>query len=133
MLTALAPNRIRAMNHHTAPTAELLALEQALWHADTRYDPAFQQRHFAADFFEFGRSGNIYPRADCIMQSGPPIQANLLNMQLRELAEGLIQLVYDSVVTGTDGRLQYAHRSSLWSRQDDVWVLRFHQGTPYQP
>ncbi len=33
------------------------ALELAMWQAQTRYDAAFQARHFADDFVEFGRSG----------------------------------------------------------------------------
>lgn len=121
------------MNSTLSPFEELMALEQALWHASTRYDLAFQQRHFAPDFLEFGRSGRIYSRADCLMQNGPDIQATLLGMQARELGAGLVQLIYDSIVIGPDGLPQHAHRSSIWSRHQGTWVLRFHQGTPYQP
>jgi hypothetical protein len=43
-----------------ADRTELIRLEEAMWIAETRYDKAFQERHFATDFFEFGRSGRTY-------------------------------------------------------------------------
>jgi len=46
------------------------------------------------------------------------------------LTEEIAQVTYNSHVTFY-GVPEKGRRSSLWSRTPDGWVLRFHQGTPY--
>ncbi len=117
-----------------ADAAALTALEEAMWRSETRFDPAFQERHFAADFVEFGRSGRTYTRAQIIRTEVQPIEAvlPLPNLRIRLLSAELAQLTYDSQVR-YDGIWQHAHRSSIWSRAPQGWVMRFHQGTPFEP
>ena len=110
---------------------ELLELERAMWRAETRYDPAFQEKHFAADFVEFGRSGEVYDRAQIIVDGGGPIDARLENARVRELAADTVLITYDSSVRRDAGTVEYGRRSSIWSRIDGVWQMRFHQGTPF--
>jgi hypothetical protein len=114
--------------------AELTQLEEDMWREETRYDPAFQERRFAPDFVEFGRSGQVYTREQVISTHPVPIVAvlPLANLSIRRLDTNTAQLTYDSQVTH-GGSVQYAHRSSIWSRIDGIWVMRFHQGTPYVP
>lgn len=114
--------------------AELTRLEEAMWTASSRYDPAFQSAHFAADFFEFGRSGNVYSRAQSLICEPltQAIQAQLHNLAIRRLDTHTVQLTYDSHMQ-QDGATLFARRSSIWSLVDGTWVMRFHQGTPYEP
>ena len=137
-MTAAAPVPATAPGH--APglgaqdAATLTALEETMWRPETRFDPLFQQRHFAPDFVEFGRSGRVYRRADIV---GLPAQAidcllPLPNLALRALDVHTALLTYDSAV-GPPGARQWAHRSSVWTRGAQGWVMRFHQGTPFVP
>jgi hypothetical protein len=114
--------------------ADLTRLEEAMWRQATRFDPAFQEARFSEDFFEFGRSGRVYSRTDAIRTDSTPVHARLplLNLRLRILDQNTVQLTYDSEVT-YGGVVEHARRSSIWSRSDRGWVMRFHQGTPYSP
>lgn len=109
---------------------ELCALEEALWRTETRFDPDFMERVLAADFFEFGRSGRIYQREDTLGIAPEPIDAHIRNFAARLLAPNVAQLTYDSYVV-YDGVVTKGHRSSIWTRHNDEWQLRFHQGTPF--
>lgn len=114
--------------------AELTRLEEAMWRAVTRFDPAFQEAHFAQDFIEFGRSGKTYTRAQVMRSDKSEIRARLPlpELTIRMLGEGSAQLTYNSHEV-IDGVAQYARRSSIWTRTGTGWVMRFHQGTPYEP
>jgi len=50
--------------------------------------------------------------------------------RIRLLDPDTAQITYNSAVT-YDGVVEHARRSSIWSRTENGWVLRFHQGTPY--
>jgi hypothetical protein len=112
--------------------AELTRLEQAMWRAETRFDPAFQARHFAPDFVEFGQSGRIYDRAQALALPAQAIdcQLPLPHLAVRAIDVASALVTYDSVVRGPHG-VACAHRASLWTRGARGWALRFHQGTPY--
>jgi hypothetical protein len=114
--------------------AALIALEESMWRQESRFDLAFQEQHFAEDFVEFGRSGRTYTREQVIRTDASPIKAKLplSNLKLRVLDVKTVQITYDSEAT-YGGEVEYAHRSSIWSLTEGGWVMRFHQGTPYQP
>ena len=112
--------------------AELTRLEEAMWRAETRFDLAFQEARFAPDFVEFGRSGRVYNRAQIIRTDKHPIEASLRNLRLVELDENTVLVTYNSVAV-FDGVHEHARRSSIWCRSPAGWVMRFHQGTPYDP
>ena len=115
--------------------AELTALEEAFWRAETRFDPAFLQRHLAADFTEFGRSGAAYTRDEVVAAPAGPIdcQLPLPQLTLRAIDAATVLVTYDSVLTGAGGQQEHAHRASLWTRGSQGWQMRFHQGTPFVP
>jgi hypothetical protein len=115
----------------TEDRAELTQLEEAMWREATRYDLAFQERRFAQDFIEFGRSGRVYSRKQAICTDSQRIQAllPLPNLSIRLLDTNTAQVTYDSHVTH-DGTVEYAHRSSIWSRIDGIWVMRL---SPHDP
>ena len=107
-------------------------LEEAMWQAESRFDPVFQEKYFAGDFFEFGRSGKIWNRPDSILLHPQVIDCvlPLPHFQARLLAPGVVQITYDSIVR-LGNETQYAHRSSIWSQENGDWVMRFHLGTPF--
>ena len=109
-------------------------LEEELWCEETRFDMQRMNELIANDFFEFGRSGRVYQRQDTLAVAGQTIDAvfPLPDFQVRLLDENIAQVTYNSSVT-YDGVVEHARRSSIWSRTKSGWVLRFHQGTPFQP
>ena len=114
--------------------AELQRLEESMWQQSHRFDLAFQEARFASDFFEFGRSGRVYDRAQVIRTDSQPIAARLplANLRFRVLDAQTVLLTYDSA-TECEGVMEYARRSSIWYRSSSGWVMRFHQGTPFEP
>ena len=117
-----------------ADQTELQQLEEAMWKESYRFDLAFQERRFASDFIEFGRSGRVYGRDQVIRIDSQPIAARLplANLRFRVLDVHTVQLTYDSAAE-YDGVMEYARRSSIWYRSPNGWVMRFHQGTPFEP
>lgn len=117
----------------TAEDRQLLQrLEEELWREETRFDVSRMEEVIAEDFFEFGRSGRIYQRADTLAVPSTPIEAviPLPDFDARLLAEGIAQVTYNSVVTYGEN-IEEARRSSIWTRSSGGWKLRFHQGTPF--
>jgi hypothetical protein len=114
--------------------AILTRLEEDMWREVTRFDRTFQEQRFATDFFEFGRSGRVYTRDQIIQLDSQPIHAvlPLPNIAIRLLDRNTAQVTYNSQVE-YDSFVEYARRSSIWSRTESGWIMRFHQGTPYQP
>lgn len=114
--------------------AILERLEESLWREETRFDAQLMNEVMAPDFFEFGRSGRVYQRHDSLAIERQPIDAvlPLPGFRARLLDKNTAQVTYCSAVT-YNGVVQHARRSSLWSRTERGWVLRFHQGTPYRP
>jgi hypothetical protein len=85
------------------------------------------------DFHEFGASGRHWDRASIIADlaaTTEPGTAPVVASRMKgvRLAPGLVQLTFD---TAADGR--HVHRSSLWRRTEEGWLLYFHQGTPFTP
>jgi len=113
---------------------ELTRLEEAMWREETRFDIGFMEKHLAYDFFEFGRSGRTYTRAQSLAAPRQPMDAvlPLPDLNIRMLNHDTAQLTYFSAVT-YDGVVEHSRRSSIWSRTAQGWIMRFHQGTPYQP
>ena len=107
-------------------------LEEELWREETRFDKKRMSEVIAPDFLEFGRSGRIYKREDSLAAPQQAIDAvfPLPEFGARLLHPDVAQVTYNSAVT-YDGVIQRARRSSIWSRTPSGWMLRFHQGTPY--
>ena len=112
----------------------LRQLEEELWRSETRFDKLRMEALIAEDFFEYGRSGRVYQREDTLSVKPQPIAAvlPLPEFSVRLLNEDTAQTTYNSAVE-YDGVVEYARRSSIWTRKNNSWVLRFHQGTPYTP
>jgi hypothetical protein len=113
---------------------ELTRLEESMWREETRFDMKFMEEHLAQDFFEFGRSGKTYARDQALAVPRQPMNAvlPLPSLSIRMLNQNTAQLTYFSATT-YDGVVEHGRRSSIWSRTPQGWVMRFHQGTAYQP
>ncbi|MBT9504437.1 MAG: nuclear transport factor 2 family protein [Burkholderiaceae bacterium] len=116
----------------TQDQRELTQLEHAMWQESTRFDVVFQEARFAADFMEFGRSGRTYTRSQIIRTDRSPINATLTNFQVHAVDVSTALVTYDSDAV-YNGDVEHAHRSSIWTRGDNGWQMRFHQGTPFKP
>ncbi|MDJ0593747.1 MAG: DUF4440 domain-containing protein [Pleurocapsa sp. MO_226.B13] len=112
----------------------LESLEEQLWCEATRFDRERMNEVIANDFWEFGRSGRVYQKQDILAVEPQTINVvfPLPEFKVRLLDENIAQVTYNSAVE-YDGVIEYARRSSIWSRTVSGWVLRFHQGTPFQP
>lgn len=110
--------------------ADLEALEEKLWRAESRFDSAWMNLVLAPDFFEYGRSGRQYSRQETLDAAFAPFTARLplREYRVRVLAPDLVQSTYVSEVV-YEGVTERARRSSIWSCVDGTWQLRFHQGT----
>lgn len=109
---------------------DLKVLEESLWLPQTRFDKSYMEKILHSDFFEFGRSGKTYTRAECIDTPRQKIDAKipLDNFSLHIVNENTRLVTYTSEV-GNSPPLR-ANRSSLWIKCSGSWKLRFHQGTP---
>ena len=105
--------------------AALRHLEESLWSQETRYDLAHQEKIFAADCVEFGRSGKRYRRAELISASGKPFEAGLSEFEVHLLSGNVALTTYVSSLTA-DGATEISNRSSIWVRVGATWQLHFH-------
>lgn len=111
---------------------ELRELEERLWIAEFRFDRIWMEKILAEDFFEFGRSGRIYSRKECLdIKSGQFIDAiiPLPEFRARYVGSDTVQTTYKSIVN-YKGIVEYGNRSSIWLKTSNGWKLKFHQGTP---
>jgi len=112
--------------------AHLRGLEEDLLRPGIRRSPGELEARIAPDFAEFGRSGRVYDRAALIaaLADERPVVVVISDFIVRLLAPGVALATYHSLATGPDGRPVGALRSSIWRRDDERWLLVFHQGTP---
>lgn len=121
------------MEISTRDIQDLRKLEEKMWQVEWRYSREFMEGALAADFFEFGASGRTYDRTKTIEVAPGEIREigatlPLPDFEVRLLSPNIAQVTYRSI-DHTQGRERHARRSSIWSRTDDGWELRFHQGT----
>jgi hypothetical protein len=111
---------------------QLVALEQSLWRAEARFDRDHMDELLAPEFAEVGASGRVHSRADILATPAGPIEARPGEIAVSRIGEDVALLTYLTEL-GEGSDLEQANRSSLWTRVDGRWRLRFHQGTPFAP
>lgn len=109
----------------------LQRLEEAMWRAETRFDPEWMDRHVTDDFLEFGRSGRVYDKSATVACTPEDIDIvlPLPGFEACEMVPGVALVTYRSIRT-IDGEILHANRASVWVVVDGEWRMRFHQGTP---
>lgn len=115
---------------NNADYKRLRELEESLWISKTRFDFDYMNRILAPDFFEFGRSGRIYKREDTLTVNPQEISASLplQDFAIHYISPDVVLVTYISKVKYKE--VEIGNRSSIWSKTDKGWQLRFHQGTP---
>ncbi len=109
---------------------KLQQLEESLWIGETRFDKEYMESILSLDFFEFGRSGRTYKRAETLAIPFSEIQVRLpfKDFKVHPITDDVFLVTYISEVQYDE--LEVANRSSLWLKTPTGWQLQFHQGTP---
>ncbi|RVU28563.1 nuclear transport factor 2 family protein [Streptomyces antnestii] len=105
--------------------------ELRLLDPEVRRSPELLGELLHPDYFEFGASGRRWDRASIIAALSATSEPGarpltVSRMKGVRLASGLVHLTFE-----TDRNGARAHRSSLWRRHEEGWLLYFHQGTPF--
>lgn len=106
---------------------EILKLESRLLEDEIRKDPSLFGPILDDRFFEFGKSGRSFTKADC-MEAGSlgEIKVEIEQFRVTELAADVVLATYRTVDRSSG---DYANRSSIWKRTGGRWRMMFHQGT----
>lgn len=114
-------------------TTQLRKLEQSLLDSAVRRDGDRLRQLLADDFLEFGSSGRVWTRKTIIdllaseLNFHPPA---IEEFQCSFLSEKVVLVTYRTVRTDRKtGERLASLRSSIWTRQNGEWRMRFHQGT----
>ena len=113
-------------------TELLVGFEHGLWQSEKRYDEKWLLGHLHPDFTEIGRSGATYGFEDMF-----PVEAGVIdcllplpNLQVVFLSAAMALITYESHVKINDETFS-SHRTSMWITDGKAWLLRYHQGTPF--
>ena len=110
-------------------------LEQSLHSETLRSNSDKAASLFHPQFKEIGRSGRQFDKSSILRlmreESFEEEKVYSRDYQLQSIGDELVQLTYKSAIKNSQGQLTaFSIRSSLWQKQGDKWLLRFHQGTP---
>ncbi|TMU88164.1 DUF4440 domain-containing protein [Bacillus sp. BHET2] len=115
------------MRNHQSLKEHIQILEETLLDPEIRTDPIHLDKLLAEEFFEFGSSGNVWVRGDCLGEGGlSDREFHLYDFKIEHLAEDIVLATYrlkDST------RQQNTLRSSIWKEVNGSWQIFFHQGT----
>jgi hypothetical protein len=104
----------------------LLELEQQLLEPNTRTTPAELDKLLADDFFEFGSSGRVWDKKDCVGGGLSVKKMSLSDFEIYPLSEDVVLATYH---IKDETSMQNTLRSSIWKFIDGRWQMFFHQGT----
>lgn len=105
----------------------LKELEESHLKPDVRTSPQQLDKILADDFFEFGSSGYIIVKQDCIGEGGvEPFEMSLHHFDIHPLAPDVVLTTY---YIKDQTRNRNTLRSSIWKWIDGRWQMFFHQGT----
>ncbi|MFF1692811.1 DUF4440 domain-containing protein [Streptomyces sp. NPDC058257] len=119
------------MADRTPAVEAAVEAELRLLAPEVRASPELLGELLHPEFTEFGVSGTHWDRPSIITAlsadpGGTGLSITTSRMRGVQLADDMVHLTFD---TESNGRS--AHRSSLWRLCDGVWLLWFHQGTPF--
>jgi hypothetical protein len=117
------------MNHQIPTETELHDLELSLLQAGVRTSVRVAEL-LAEDFVEFGSSGKIYNKAQCIasLQAETGGEFTITQFCVKLLAPDLALLTYHALRHSEPP--VHTLRSSIWQKRAGHWQFIFHQGTP---
>ena len=100
------------------------ALEQSLLDPSVRQSTEQLNKLIADDFLEFGSSGKVYNKQDCIKPDEDLRKFVVSDFKVKELSKDVMLATYKTTEDGVASL-----RSSIWQRDGDEWKMIFHQGT----
>lgn len=113
--------------------AQLRKLEESLLDPAVRRDGERLRSMLTEDFLEFGSSGRVWTRKSIIellateKNFRPPA---IEDFQCSLLSDRVALVTYRTLRSdGKTGEHLESLRSSIWTRQEGEWRMRFHQGT----
>jgi hypothetical protein len=118
---------MRKMENQSSLKEHLRRLEERLLEPEIRTSPEEITKLLADDFFEFGSSGNIWYKKDCVGEGGVGIlKMTLHDFEINPLSPDVVLTTYRVI---DETRMQHTLRSSIWKFIDGRWQMFFHQGT----
>ena len=100
------------------------ALEQSLLDPCARQSTGQLNKLIADDFLEFGSSGKVYNKQDCIKPDETSRKFVVSDFKIKELSKDVMLATYKTTEDGIASL-----RSSIWQQYGDEWKMIFHQGT----
>ncbi|KTD56677.1 GNAT family acetyltransferase [Legionella santicrucis] len=100
------------------------AMERSLLDSSVRQSTEQLSKLIADDFLEFGTSGKIYNKQDCIKPDETSRKFVVSDFKIKELSKDVTLATYKTTEDGIASL-----RSSIWQRYGDEWKMIFHQGT----
>ncbi len=113
-------------------SSQLLRCELELLTPEVRRNRRSVSTLLAPDFKEIGASGKVWSRKQVLDLLATEDFAPLVmeNFACRLIERNVVQVTYRTVRTDPRGGEQIVVlRSSIWTKIDGKWRLRFHQGT----
>jgi hypothetical protein len=114
-------------------SALLLRNEQELLDPAVRRDRNRVHELLAEDFREFGASGRMWTRNEIVelLEREDFQRPAIEDFRCIPIAASAALVTYRAVRIDTaTGKSAATLRSSIWTNQEGVWRMRFHQGTP---
>ncbi|WP_374722967.1 nuclear transport factor 2 family protein [Peribacillus tepidiphilus] len=119
------------MENRSSLKEHLYQLEEKLLKPNIRTSTAELEKLLSDDFFEFGSSGNVWYKKDCIGEDGISVrEMTLYDFDIHPLSDDVVLTTYR---VKDETRMQHTLRSSIWKFRDGRWQLFFHQGTQTNP
>ncbi|WP_071458664.1 nuclear transport factor 2 family protein [Bacillus massilinigeriensis] len=102
-------------------------LEKGLLSPDVRCSPEAIGSMLSKNFFEFGSSGKVITREDCVGENGLDVRdMELYDFAVRYISEDAVLATYRLTDRTRD---RETLRSSIWKKEEGAWRMFFHQGT----
>ncbi|MEN9338596.1 MAG: hypothetical protein RI945_321 [Candidatus Parcubacteria bacterium] len=108
-------------------------LENSLLKPEVR--SSFEQLNnlLADDFREFGSSGLVYSKKDILERL--PLNTDKVvyvvsDFEIKNLSNEVVMVNFKTERVINDKEKVISLRTSLWRKENDVWRIFFHQGTP---
>jgi len=114
----------------------LIANEKAFVAAAKKGDAEYFKRTLTDDYSQVGIDGQLHDRQEVLGElSSGGIDLTPYNLAVVELGEAAAIVTYDLIMHIPAAEDQgppprYQHWSSVWTKQGDVWKLKFQQTTP---
>ncbi|WP_173915345.1 DUF4440 domain-containing protein [Halobacillus sp. Marseille-Q1614] len=105
---------------------QLKKLEESHLNLEVRRSSEELDKILADEFFEFGSSGKIINKNDCINAGVTLDELKLYDFEIHPLARDVVLTTY---YIHNKTKKRNSLRSSIWKFQKGRWKLFFHQGT----